>query len=143
MVKNVLDKYSEIGKVFDIVTVLQPTSPLRTSEDICNAYQLFCDKNALSVVSVCEVEHSPLLCNMLEEDLSLNGFIDVKKMVRRQDMNTYYRINGGIYMLDVNILDNIEQLYGKKSYAYIMEKKNSVDIDDEQDFQLAEYWAMK
>jgi len=54
--------------------------------------------------------------------------------------------SGGVHVVDdltYDILDNIEQLYGKKSYAYIMEKKNSVDIDDEQDFQLAEYWAMK
>lgn len=136
-VKNVLSKYSEFAKGFDMVTILQPTSPLRTSEDICNAYKLFCDREALSVVSVCEVDHSPLLCNTLEKDLSLNQFIDVKKIARRQDMNTYYRINGGIYMLHIDVLSNINELYGEKSYAYIMKKDNSIDIDGELDFQIA------
>ena len=137
-VKNVLNKYSKLGKEFDVVTVLQPTSPLRTSEDICNAYQLFCEKEALSVVSVCEVEHSPLLCNTLKSDLSMDQFIDMKTVARRQDMNTYYRINGGIYMLHIDVLKNIEELYGRRSYAYVMDKRDSVDIDDELDFKLAE-----
>ena len=137
-VKNVLNKYLELGKEFDMVTVLQPTSPLRTSEDICNAYKLFCDREALSVVSVCEVEHSPLLCNTLKSDLSLDQFIDMKTVARRQDMNTYYRINGGIYMLHIDVLKNIEELYGRRSYAYVMDKRDSVDIDDELDFKLAE-----
>ena len=138
-VNNVLNKYLKIGKEFDVVTVLQPTSPLRTSGDICSAYQLFCVKNALSVVSVCEVDHSPLLCNTLKKDLSLNQFIDMKKVTRRQDMNTFYRINGAIYMLDVKILNDLENLYGGRSYAYIMEKNKSIDIDDEFDFRLVEY----
>lgn len=141
-VKNVLNKYAELGEEFDVVTILQPTSPFRTSEDICNAFQLFCDKDALSVVSVCEVDHSPLLCNTLETDLSLNQFIDMKKVTRRQDMSTFYRINGGIYMLHVKILDDIGELYGVRSYAYIMEKDKSIDIDDEIDFKVAECMMM-
>lgn len=136
-VKNVLDKYSKFGKVFDMVTVLQPTSPLRTSEDICNAYQLFCNKNALSVVSVCEVNHSPLLCNTLGIDLSLNNFINIKEVTRRQNMNTFYRVNGGIYMLHVMVLNNIGELYGARSYAYVMEPECSIDIDNEMDFKIA------
>lgn len=142
-VKNVLNKYSELGEKFDVVTILQPTSPLRTSQDICNAYQLFCEKDALSVVSVCEVEHSPLLCNTLETDLSLNQFIDMKKITRRQEMSTFYRINGGIYMLHAKILDDIGKLYGVRSYAYIMEKDNSIDIDDEFDFKIAKCMMME
>lgn len=138
-VKNVVSRYLDLGKEFDMVTILQPTTPLRTGEDICRAYQFFCEKVALSVVSVCEAEHSPLLCNTLEADLSLNQFIDMKRIGRRQDMSTYYRVNGGIYMMRTSVLENIEELYGKRSYAYIMDKGNSIDIDDEFDFQLAEY----
>ena len=137
-VKNVLSKYSEFGKGFDMVTILQPTSPLRTSEDICNAYRLFCEKKALSVVSVCEVEHSPLLCNTLGEDLSLNNFIDLNKVGRRQDMDKFYRINGGIYMIAAKIVTDINELYGKQSYAYIMDCRSSIDIDSELDFEYAE-----
>lgn len=138
-VKHVLTKYEENGRKFDVVTVLQPTSPLRTSEDICGAYHTFCEKSALSVISVCEMEHSPVLCNVLGEDLSLNNFIDMERMKRRQEIETYYRINGGIYMIDVKVLEDMNELYGTKSYAYVMEKNKSVDIDCEWDFKMAEF----
>lgn len=138
-VKYVLNTYSELGKEFGMVTVLQPTSPLRTSEDICGAYHMFCEKDALSVISVCEMEHTLALCNTLGENLSLNKFIDIEKMKRRQDTEVYYRINGGIYMVDVRILDKLDELYGTRSYAYVMDKNKSVDIDCEWDFKMAEF----
>lgn len=137
-VRHVLQKYQEIGRSFDIVVVLQPTSPFRTAEDICNAYGLFKEKNALSVVSVCQVKDSPLLCNCIGEDLSLNNFIDINLIKRRQDMPIYYKINGAIYMLKKSILDDINGLYGANSYAYIMEADASIDIDTEFDFDVAE-----
>ena len=137
-VRHVLQKYQEIGRCFDIVVVLQPTSPFRTAEDICNAYGLFKEKNALSVVSVCQVKDSPLLCNYIGEDLSLNNFIDINLTKRRQDMPIYYKINGAIYMLKKSILDDINGLYGANSYAYIMEADASIDIDTEFDFDVAE-----
>ncbi len=134
----VIEKYLSCGQKFDMVTVLQPTSPLRTSEDICNAYNLFCEKRALSVVSVGEMEHSPLLSNILDESLSLNGFIDMDKVGGRQDMPTYYRINGAIYMMEVQVLDDINNLYGEHSFAYIMPPERSIDIDSLMDFKVAE-----
>lgn len=137
-VNNVIENYLSCGQKFDMVTILQPTSPLRTSEDICNAYNLFCEKKALSVVSVGEMEHSPLLSNILDKSLSLSGFIDMDKVGRRQDMPTYYRINGAIYMVKTQILDNINNLYGEESYAYVMSRENSVDIDSLMDFRMAE-----
>ena len=62
------------------------------------AFEIFEEKNAQSVVSVCEAEHSPLLCNTLKEDQSMCGFVDLQKVGRRQDMGTYYRLNGAIYL---------------------------------------------
>jgi len=137
-VNYVIEEYFSCGQKFDMVTILQPTSPLRTSEDICSAYNMFCEKQALSVVSVGEMEHSPLLANTLDESLSLNGFINLDKVGRRQDMPTYYRINGAIYMMKTQVLDNINNLYGKRSFAYVMSKEKSVDIDSLMDFKIAE-----
>lgn len=68
VIKAVLNKYKVRGRVFDTVCMLQPTSPLRASEDIVNAYKVLEDKNADAVTSVCEVEHSPLWCMVLPED---------------------------------------------------------------------------
>ena len=134
----VVKEYEKRGKVFDTVTLLQPTSPLRDAIDIKYAFKVFQDNDASSVVSVCEVDHSPLLCNKLPKDNSLNGFINVDKVGRRQDMKTFYRINGAIYIQKTEALMKRETLYGEKSYAYIMDKLHSIDIDDQIDFLIAE-----
>lgn len=68
VVKEVLLKYKKLGVDFDTFTLLQPTSPLRDSRDIQSAYSLLIEKNAIAVISVCEMEHSPLWSNTLPED---------------------------------------------------------------------------
>lgn len=139
----VIKKYEELGQKFDTVCLLQPTSPLRDATDIKNAYQIFEKKKAESVISVCETEHSPLLCNTLKESGSMKGFIDMKKVGRRQELSTYYRLNGAIYIQTVDLLMQGGDLYGDESYAYVMEKEHSVDIDDEMDFMFAEVMIRK
>lgn len=140
VVREVLIRYQERGMRFEMVTLLQPTSPLRTAKDIRNAYDIFKEKCASSVVSVCEVETSPLLCNTLPTDNSLEGFIGPEIIgKRRQDFPTYYRLNGAIYMCRIDYSSDVRfELYGEGSYAYIMSQKRSVDIDTEYDFVLTE-----
>lgn len=137
-VRFVINEYINIGQQFETVTILQPTSPLRTSKDITCAFKLFREKNADSVVSVCETEYLPWLCNTLPDDLSLNNFIDVKKVGRRQEMQQYYRINGAIYIQTTELLLRYGNMYSEKSYAYIMSRMKSIDIDDDFDFFIAE-----
>lgn len=134
----VVTEYEKLGKSFDTVTLLQPTSPLRDANDIQNAFDIYESKNATAVVSVCEVDHSPLVCNTLPEDGSLYGFIDLNKVGRRQDMKPYYRINGAIYIQKTNLLMDNTSIYSEGSYAYVMDKRHSVDIDDEVDFTIAQ-----
>jgi len=128
---------SKIDKKYNTVVLLQPTSPLRTAEDIKNAYTIFTDKNADSVVSVCETEHPPYWCNTLNENLSMKNFVQKKYQIPRQLLPKQYIVNGAIYIVKTNLLNN-PNLYGKNSYAYIMNKINSVDIDDITDFLVAE-----
>lgn len=136
--RAVIKEYDKRGKIFDTVTLLQPTSPLREAEDIKAAFELFEENQADSVVSVCEVDYSPLLCNVLDDSLSMDGFIDMSKVGRRQELSTYYRINGAIYIQKTQLLMDEESIYGDKSYAYIMDKRKSIDIDDAYDFMIAE-----
>lgn len=138
MVRFVLNEYLKMGESFDTVTVLQPTSPLRTTQDICNAYEIFCDRKADSVISVCEAEHSPLWCNTLPQDKCMNDFLPKYANAPRQGLDMYYRLNGAIYMVNANVVLKKGEIYGEKSYAYIMERKHSIDIDEELDFKIAE-----
>jgi CMP-N,N'-diacetyllegionaminic acid synthase len=137
-VKNVLDKYEKLGKKFDVVTVLQPTSPLRDFKDIIGAWEFFNEKNANMVSSVCETDCSPLWVNTLPEDLSMEDFEDEEiAYLPRQSLPTYYRENGAIYIVNTEHLRNSENIYNNRSYAYIMDKRHSVDIDEEMDFWIA------
>lgn len=138
-VKEALGKYNSEGKYFDTVALLQPTSPLRTSEDIINGFKLLDKKDANTVVGVCEVDHSPLWANILPKDNSMEKFIreDILNLPR-QKIETYYRINGALYIVKTNYLMTTENIYKDKSYAYVMGKRKSIDVDDEFDFDLAE-----
>lgn len=138
-VKYVLSEYSKRGQSFDTVTVLQPTSPLRTARDIKNAFQFFEDKKANMISSVCKMDHSPLWSNTLPEDLSMTEFEDEQlTYLPRQALPTYYRENGAIYILKVAHLLSATNIYKDKCFAYIMDQLHSVDIDCELDFWIAE-----
>lgn len=122
---------------YEYVMLLQPTSPLRTVGDIDGAIEML-DVQTESVVSVTEVDHSPLWVNTLPEDLSMKNFIgDKVKNKRSQDLPTYYRLNGAIYVSEINYFYNIGGFMGDKTRAYVMEPKNSVDIDTKFDFIIA------
>lgn len=138
MVDEVLGEYEKRGRIFDTFCLLQPTSPLRSAEDIRAAYALFEDKADLAVVSVCEAEHSPLWCGHLPEDREFVNFIDREAMQQRQAGGKFYRLNGAIYIVDIPRFASERFLYQKGSYAYIMPQERSVDIDTELDFLLAE-----
>lgn len=139
VMRFVLEEYERSGIEFDTLTVLQPTSPLRTAEDIRNAFRLFEEKNANMISSVCEMEHSPLWSNTLPENLSMSDFEDEKlAFLPRQELPVYYRENGAIYIVKTEHLYRKENIYKNGCYAFIMEQSHSVDIDSFMDFKIAE-----
>mgnify|MGYP000926537325 CR=1 FL=1 len=139
-VKEALNCYEKIGATFHTIALLQPTSPLRTAQDITNAFALMQEKQANAVVSVCEVDHSPLWCNILPENGSMDRFLSKDLVTKgRQNLDTYYRINGAIYLVNVPYLLSSQTIYDHGCFAYKMDKRRSIDIDDLVDFQIAEY----
>lgn len=143
MVLEVIEKYKRKKRYFDSFCLLQPTSPLRTYQDIQNAYRIYEEKKAVSVVSVSECEHSPLWTGTLNEEHELNNFITKNADIQRQKQKKYYRINGAVYIMQINEFLARQNLYGERSYAYIMDKERSIDIDDGYDFCLAEFLISK
>lgn len=139
VIADLLERLSALGQVFKYFMILQPTSPLRTSDDIINAVKLMNDKNANAVVSLCEVDHSPLYTGKVPEDLRIDGFIKKDISSRRQELPQYFRINGAIYLAKADYFMEYCDLYRDRCYAYVMDKKRSIDIDDEFDFKMAEF----
>ena len=129
---NSLEKY-------DYIVLLQPTSPLRDEKHIDEAIELLNKKDAHSVISVCEAEHSPLWCNTLNEDLNISNFLSKETLDKRsQDLPKYYRINGAIYICKTKKLLEKKSFFLKENiFAYIMDRKSSIDIDEQIDFMIA------
>lgn len=137
----ILYELSETNENFDYVVVLQPTSPLRTSNDIDNALEmLFENPEYDGVVSVCECEHSPLWSNILPTDNNMGEFLrNSINGIRSQDLPQFYRLNGAIYAYKVeSILSNGGIFYNNKIYASKMPIERSIDIDTIVDFHMAE-----
>lgn len=120
--------------------LLQPTSPLRTYQHINEAIQLQQQLNADAVISICQCEHHPYWSNELPSDKNMSNFIPQKyQNIRAQDLPSYYRLNGAIYICSIQkFLESGKFLLSDNCYAYEMETKDSVDIDGYVDFKLAE-----
>ena len=118
---------------------LQPTSPLRTAENIREAVKLLEEKQADAIVSVCKSEHSPLWSNTLPTSLSLDAFIPESiQKTPSQQLPAYYRLNGALYFCRISRMIEERTLFLKTgAYAYRMSRKDSIDIDDQVDFDLA------
>lgn len=136
VVLHVLENFPD----FDTIVLLQPTSPLRLGKHIDEAFREFFDKNASAVISVCQMEHSPLWCNTLPQNHSMTNFINKEVLNKRsQDLEKYYRLNGAIYIINKqNFIQEKTFLIQKNIYAYIMEQQDSIDIDTKLDFMICE-----
>lgn len=140
MVDEVLEGYSKLDRRFDCFCLLQPTSPLRNAEHIKKAFSEMSFKQAKAIVSVTEADHSLALYSTLPADGSMSNFVNQKDgLRRRQDYNeVFFRINGAIYLIDVSFFEKSHNIYRDGCYAFEMDKLSSIDIDDEDDFALAE-----
>jgi len=135
-IKHVIEKVAN----YDYIILLQPTSPLRGGLHIDEAIELLENKKASAVISVCKMDHSPLWSNTIDKSLSMVGFLKDEVLNKRsQDLEKYYRVNGAIFICKVErLLENKGFFLKENIYAYVMDRKSSVDIDEEIDFKIAE-----
>ena len=120
---------------YDAIVTLQPTSPLRTAEDIKNAFQKFLLNNKSdSLVSVTEVPH---IYNPKKVIKDLTEFIEFEKDLIAKFNKSFYAPNGAaIYITSKEILP--QKLIGSNCAHYCMPRWRSIDIDTFEDFLIAE-----
>ncbi|MCK4503197.1 MAG: acylneuraminate cytidylyltransferase family protein [Desulfuromonadales bacterium] len=130
--------HRENGDQFDLILVLQPTSPLRTALDIDQAIELFFKKNANAIVSVCQTSHHPWWANTLPEDGNMKNFLRPElQNTNRQELPIFYQLNGAIYLADIPFLEKTRSFITDGTFASPMSPENSIDIDNMLDFRLA------
>jgi CMP-N-acetylneuraminic acid synthetase len=121
---------------YDTVVLLQPTSPLRTSDDIAAAVALFDDGNAGNVISVSEASHVGWTFAMDAAGVLDVGTRDVA--ARRQDMSRQFVLNGAIYIAATARLHAARSFLVPGVVGYPMPAERSVDIDTMLDWRVAE-----
>ena len=141
VVLHALDFLETAGEKFDIVVLLEPTSPQREWGDIEQALDLLIKSGASSVVGVTQVQEShPDFMYRLQVDLKLEPFI--KKVgsahIRRQDIEPLYYLEGSIYISFVHILRERRSFYHEDTVGYEVPKWKSLEIDDLDDFIMIE-----
>jgi len=130
--------YEQKGVFYDYILLLQPTSPFREKnhlEDILMLNNEECDM----IVSVKETESNPYYV-LFEENKS--GLLEKSKkgnFTRRQDCPKVYEYNGSMYLINAKSLKNTLITNFKKIRKYEMHSKYSIDIDNQLDFDFAEF----
>jgi CMP-N,N'-diacetyllegionaminic acid synthase len=132
------------GAAVDAITVLLPTTPLRTSSNIDEAIELFEIKGADSVVSYYEAPHPVQWYKYIDERGVLRSLLpEGDTLLNRQAHVRTYLPNGAIYVFRADLLVNERKYYSDRSYPYIMPVERSVDIDTLHDFELAEFYLSR
>ena len=139
-VLHAIETLREADETFDSLVLLQPTSPLRTAEDIDGAIETFYAGGRKAVVSVNEVDDHPILIRTIEQTddgKRLKPLLQVNSTVRRQDMPPFYRVNGSIYINPIEEI-NRDTSFNDNPIPFVMEKDHSIDIDEPIDLLIAE-----
>lgn len=132
----------EQGEIHDNFIVLQPTSPLRDSNFIDAAIELFHNKGADSVISVSQNPHPLHWSKKLSPDGKLSDVFENNTIQNRQEYEDTFTPNGAIYIFKSQLIKS--GLYvSDNTFGYIMPAKSSVDIDTLEDFEYAEFLLRK
>jgi len=143
-VKEVLEQYkNELGETFDVVALLQVTSPLRTGEHIKQAFRRMEETEANSVYTIRATEYPVSWAQYIPDTFCMNEAeravpVDPRAYMPRQKAANSYRANGAIYLYKTEALRTEAYMYETKCYGCMMDKIHSVDVDDLEDFTIAE-----
>lgn len=124
---------------YDAVVLLQPTSPIRTGDDIDAVIELLFEPGIDSVISVCPVEDEhPARMYTLDASGGMIPLWPDSEMQRRQDLPDLYHRNGALYATRRGVLMDDGVIVGPRRRAYVMPRKYLVNVDDERDLMIAE-----
>ncbi len=133
----------ELLPEYDYIVVLQPTSPLRITEDI-DACVLRClNEEYYSCCSVSKINKHPNWLYKMNKDGVLSKFVDDDLALRKQDQTELYVLNGAVYVVDVNYLKSGKSFIAPGTVGVVMPESRSFDIDTEFDLEICDHLLNK
>lgn len=124
----------------DYIILLQPTSPLRTAQHIDEALKILTESKADSMVSVVDVPHNFNPYSIMDFDgRYVRPFLDFNESNNlRQKKPRFYARNGpAVLAMTYDCVIDKKSLYGDKILPYFMKREESIDIDEQNDLEIA------
>lgn len=140
VIAHAVDFMQARGEHFDMIVLLEPTSPLREAQDIDAALELMADGSASAVVSVCEAEstHPAFMFRMESgghiKTMQSTGF----KVLRRQELDPAFFLDGSVYVSDIQTLLSQKTFCHDGTKGLTVPKWKAPEIDDIVDFLVVE-----
>jgi CMP-N,N'-diacetyllegionaminic acid synthase len=141
VLQEVVKTYEKLRDVvIENVYLLQPTSPLRTSDDIDHAIDILNGTVGDSVCSVVDASGvHPFKMKRIANGF-LQDFIETGlENPARQNLPRVYNVNGSIYAVRKNILMRENSLKGEKQIPFLMDEETAISIDSQVDFEICEF----
>lgn len=136
---HIVEQLSRTGRTYDAVMTLQPTSPLRDAQDICQAAELFHSRNADSLITAAPIPNATINGLYLKTDA---GFAPVSENhnsgQRHQTLQPVYLRNGAIFITKVSWMKEHRTVISTRPEVLEMPRERSVDVDDLEDLRRAE-----
>ena len=146
VLKHAINFLKEKKLFFEYILMLEPTSPLRDFRDIDFCLRKVKNKNIQTLVSVAKtIEQHPIFLFSISDKNFLKPYLKKKQKlyIRRQDISPLYFLEGSIYISKVSTLLKRKTWYHEKTQAFEIEKWKSLEIDDIDDFKLAEFYSKR
>jgi N-acylneuraminate cytidylyltransferase/CMP-N,N'-diacetyllegionaminic acid synthase len=141
VIEHTIDFYrKELNQEFDYVVLLEPTSPLRVTDDIDTAIEMLMNSTAESIVGICRTEdQNPAFLTHKNKNNFISCYEEKEiKVLRRQDISDVYFFEGTIYISEKNALLKKKTFYHNKTIGYEVPKYKSLEIDDIYDFVMVD-----
>ena len=140
VVLHAIDWLAAAGEHYDVVVLLEPTSPLRESADIEAALELMAGQHACAVVSVCRAESvHPAFMYRRDADGRLQPFLERQPTgLRRQEIEPLYFLEGTVYASRIDVLRVRRSFYHEDTVGYEVPRWKSLEIDELDDFLMVE-----
>lgn len=139
VVSHAINYFQSKGEEFDIVILLQPTSPLRDHKDIDNAFKIMNLACTSAVISVSEINNKILKTFIKDSNGFLKGVSNNNyPFMRRQDLPSVFMPNGAIFIVKIDNFIKNNSFYTNNTLPFIMDNDSSSDIDTKEDLILVE-----
>lgn len=133
-----IDFYQKMGRIYDTLIILQPTSPFRSTNHILEAMALY-RSDLDMVVSVREAKVNPYYALFEEYEDGLIYKLNPNKFTRRQNCPKVWEFNGAVYIINIKSLESARIHEFRKIKKYEMNEFDSVDIDTPMQWKFAEF----